>query len=94
MDKIERVCNPDKDEGEWVGFPCRRGAHIRRSPRQVAMVDLAQAERGAPIKLEAQEYLGECRRECRTVEKSCRFVFDERRAARIGVSTAVPRRAS
>ena len=30
-----------------------------------------------PLKLEEEEYLGECRRECRTIQKACRNVYDE-----------------
>lgn len=43
----------------------------------IAHYDVVQADRGAPLKLEKQEYLGECRRECRTIQKACRAVYDE-----------------
>ena len=45
----------------------------------ITFYDIVQADAGAPLKLESQEYLGECRRECRTIQKSCRSVFDEHR---------------
>mmetsp|Transcript_28684 Transcript_28684/g.88691 ORF Transcript_28684/g.88691 Transcript_28684/m.88691 type:complete len:236 (-) Transcript_28684:28-735(-) len=45
----------------------------------IAHIDITQSERGAPLKLEAQEYLGECRRECRTIASACRTVYDEHR---------------
>jgi hypothetical protein len=31
----------------------------------------AQAGKGAPVKLEKQDYMGECRRECRTIVATC-----------------------
>mmetsp|Transcript_6819 Transcript_6819/g.9538 ORF Transcript_6819/g.9538 Transcript_6819/m.9538 type:complete len:228 (-) Transcript_6819:30-713(-) len=45
----------------------------------ILFYDVTQAEPGAPLKLERQEYLGECRRECRTIAKACRTVYDEYR---------------
>lgn len=45
----------------------------------IPMLDISQAEKGSPLKLEPQEYMGECRRECRTVMHACGKVFDEYR---------------
>ena len=38
----------------------------------MSMQDVTQAQKGASLKLEQQEHLGECRRECRTIEKACK----------------------
>lgn len=43
----------------------------------ISFYDIAQTEAGSPIKLNKQEYLGECRRDCRTIVKACRAVYDE-----------------
>lgn len=43
----------------------------------ISFYDITQTEAGAPIKLDKQDYLGECRRECRTIVKACRAVYDE-----------------
>jgi len=43
----------------------------------ISMYDVSQDGKGRPLKLEKQEYLGECRRECRTIAASCAKVFDE-----------------
>lgn len=43
----------------------------------ITFYDLVQAEKGASIKLEHKKYLGECRRECRSIAKACRAVYDE-----------------
>lgn len=43
----------------------------------ITFYDLVQAEKGAAIKLEKNKYLGECRRECRSIAKACRTVYDE-----------------
>lgn len=45
----------------------------------ITYYDITQSEPGASIKLEKQEYLGECRRECRTIVHACRGVYDEYR---------------
>jgi hypothetical protein len=45
----------------------------------LAMYDLTQKGAGTPVKLEKQEYMGECRRECRTIAHACAKVFDEHR---------------
>ena len=45
----------------------------------ITFLDITQSEAGAPLRLEDQEYLGECRRECRTIAKACAGVFDEHR---------------
>ena len=45
----------------------------------IAFQDIVQTAAGAPLKLEDQGYLGECRRECRTIQKACRAVYDEHR---------------
>ena len=45
----------------------------------ITFLDITQADAGAPLRLEDQEYLGECRRECRTIQKACRAVYDEHR---------------
>jgi len=42
----------------------------------IPMLDVTQKEKGAPIKLEKQEYMGECRRECRTIMHTCAKVGD------------------
>lgn len=43
----------------------------------VAMYDITQSERGAPLKMEKQEYMCECRRECRTIQKACENIVNE-----------------
>ena len=43
----------------------------------VAMYDITQSERGAPLKMEKQEYMCECRRECRTIQKACENIINE-----------------
>lgn len=43
----------------------------------ITFYDVTQSEPGSPLKLEKEEYLGECRRECRTIAKACRAVYDE-----------------
>ena len=43
----------------------------------VAMYDITQSERGAPLKMEKQEYMCECRRECRTIQKACENLVNE-----------------
>ena len=43
----------------------------------VAMYDVTQSERGAPLKMEKQEYMCECRRECRTIQKACENIVNE-----------------
>ncbi|KAJ8599143.1 hypothetical protein CTAYLR_008301 [Chrysophaeum taylorii] len=45
----------------------------------ITLYDVEQADVGAPLKLKKEEYLGECRRECRTIAKACRAVYDEYR---------------
>lgn len=45
----------------------------------ITFQDVVQKSEGAPLKLEDQGYLGECRRECRTVAKACANVFEEHR---------------
>jgi hypothetical protein len=45
----------------------------------IPMLDISQKAKGSPLKLEPQEYMGECRRECRTVMHACAKVFDEHR---------------
>lgn len=45
----------------------------------IPMLDITQKHKGAPLKLEVQEYMGECHRECRTVAHACAKVFDEYR---------------
>ena len=35
----------------------------------VAMYDITQSERGAPLRMEKQEYMCECRRECRSLRR-------------------------
>ncbi len=45
----------------------------------LAMYDVTQKGAGTPLKLEKQEYMGECRRECRTLAHACALVFDEHR---------------
>ena len=41
------------------------------------MYDITQSERGAPLKMEKQEYMCECRRECRTIQKACENIVNE-----------------
>ena len=43
----------------------------------VAMYDITQSERGAPLRMEKQEYMCECRRECRTIQKACENIVNE-----------------
>ena len=43
----------------------------------VAMYDITQSERGAPLKMEKQEYMCECRCECRTIQKACENIVNE-----------------
>ena len=43
----------------------------------VAMYDITQSERGAPLSMEKQEYMCECRRECRTIQKACENIVNE-----------------
>ena len=43
----------------------------------VAMYDVTQSERGAPLRMEKQEYMCECRRECRTIQKACENIINE-----------------
>ena len=43
----------------------------------VAMYDITQSERGAPLRMEKQEYMCECRRECRTIQKACENIINE-----------------
>ena len=45
----------------------------------ITFLDITQADAGAPLRLEDQEYLGECRRECRTIAKACNTVVEEHR---------------
>lgn len=45
----------------------------------IPMYDITQEEKGASVKLDKQEYMGECRRECRTIASACAKVFDEYR---------------
>jgi len=45
----------------------------------IQMEDLSQSKAGMSIKLITQDMIGECRRECRTIEKACGNVFDEYR---------------
>ncbi|KAJ1454466.1 hypothetical protein M885DRAFT_521734 [Pelagophyceae sp. CCMP2097] len=45
----------------------------------ITYYDILQEKKGDRLKLEKQEYLGECRRECRTIVKACRAVLDEQR---------------
>jgi len=63
IDIATALCDPDSDEGEWLLY-----------------YDVTQPNgRGGALKLEKQEYVGECRRECRTVAHACSKVFDEHR---------------
>lgn len=43
----------------------------------MTMYDLKQNGTGKPVTVEKQEYVGECRRECSTIEHICRTVVDE-----------------
>mmetsp|Transcript_22299 Transcript_22299/g.29162 ORF Transcript_22299/g.29162 Transcript_22299/m.29162 type:complete len:271 (+) Transcript_22299:19-831(+) len=45
----------------------------------IPMYDITQEGKGSSIKIERQEYMGECRRECRTIASTCAKVFDEYR---------------
>ena len=45
----------------------------------ITFYDITQSEKGAALKIEKQEYVGECRKECRTIAKACATVYDEHR---------------
>ena len=79
------ICDPDIEEGEWItmydvvqhggaGAAEDDGAD-NEDPDAVPAAPAA----GGRIAVEKQEYVGECRRECRTMAKACNNVFDEHR---------------
>ena len=82
------ICDPDIEEGEWITM-----YDVVQHGGAGAADDAAGGEDGgddpdaapaAPaaggrIAVEKQEYVGECRRECRTMQKACNNVFDEHR---------------
>ena len=45
----------------------------------MCMIDIEQEDAGMSVKLKQEEYMGECRRECRTLQHACNKVFDEHR---------------
>ena len=45
--------------------------------RWMKYIDLDRSENGSRLILKKQEYIGKCRRECRTIENSCHKVFDD-----------------
>ena len=45
----------------------------------INMIDIVQDGPGSSVKLKQEEYMGECRRECRTIQHACNKVFDEYR---------------
>eukprot|EP00271_Cylindrocystis_brebissonii_P015750 TRINITY_DN38745_c0_g1_i1.p2 TRINITY_DN38745_c0_g1~~TRINITY_DN38745_c0_g1_i1.p2 ORF type:complete len:262 (+),score=42.50 TRINITY_DN38745_c0_g1_i1:414-1199(+) len=59
IEMTERVCNPNRDEGEWI-----------------AKMDIVEVGTDR-LKLENQDVIGECRSECKTIQKACEQVLGD-----------------
>lgn len=84
------VCDPDLDEGEWItmydvvqhipgsGNDEEDGGDLDEDSEE-AVAAAAGSTAGGRIAVEKQEYVGECRRECRTIQRACNNVLEEYR---------------
>lgn len=82
------VCDPDLDEGEWItmydvvqhipgsGNDEEDGGDLDEDSEE-AIAAAAGSTAGGRIAVEKQEYVGECRRECRTIQRACNNVLEE-----------------